>query len=85
MEKRKYDNWMIKCKLCDFEWETSYRKVAENPECPRCGYKICQVKKIDPEIIKKRGKIIGFVEYDPIKDEFGDVWNIEKDGKYHKL
>ena len=28
---------------------------------------------------------IGFVEYDPIKDEYGDVYDVEEDSTFRKV
>jgi len=82
--KNEYDEWVITCNLCEFEWEVHYEEESLNPECLRCGCKKCKVIKEDPEIVKKRGRVIGCVEYDPIKDEFGDVFDRGEDDKFHK-
>lgn len=84
MKKEECDVWLITCKLCNWEWEAYSKKIAENPECPKCGYKKCNVKKVDPALVRKQGEIIGFVEYDPIRDEVGNVWDKAEDGKFRK-
>jgi hypothetical protein len=79
-----YDEWQITCQLCEYEWEVYTKKQIKNLVCPRCGYMQCSIIKEDSGVVKKRGKIIGFVEYDPIKEECGAVYDVDEDGNMHK-
>lgn len=78
------DEWLITCQHCDYQWYVYSEKETKNLECPRCGYNRCSILKEDPELVKKRGRIIGYVEYDPIKDEFGDCYDVDEEGNMHK-
>jgi len=78
------DEWLITGQLCEYQWPEYSKEETKNLECPRCGCNRCSVLKEDPELVKKRGRIIAFVEYDPIKDEIGDCYDVDEDGTIHE-
>ena len=69
----KYDTWSITCKLCDWQWETCSRIMAHNPKCNQCGSTDCIVEENEIITVKKQGKIITEVGYDPTRDDFGEI------------
>ena len=77
-EMGKYDTWSITCKLCDWQWETRSHVIAQNPKCKICGSIDCIVEKSEFVTIKKHGKIITEIGFDPRHDASGelrkDVW-----------
>ena len=62
----KYDTWSITCKLCDWQWETCSQIMAQKPKCKICGSTDCIVEKNDLITIKKQGKIITDIGFDPM-------------------
>ena len=85
VKEKTYDEWLITCELCDYQWEVNFKEETVEPECPRCGFEKCSIFKIDPEIVKRRGEIIGFVECDPITGKFGYCYEKTKDGEFLRL
>ena len=77
-EMGKYDTWSITCKLCEWQWETRSQVIAQNPICKICGSIDCVVEKNEFVTIKKHGKIITEIGFDPLHDASGklrkDVW-----------
>jgi len=69
----KYDTWSITCKLCDWQWETCSRVMAQNPKCRICGSADCIVEKNDLITIKKHGKILTEIGCVPTRDESGEL------------
>ena len=65
----KFDTWSIKCRLCDWEWETKSSIMAHNPRCNRCGSLNCDVIKKELIAIKKQGKFIDNFEFDILKND----------------
>jgi len=77
-EMGKYDTWSITCKLCEWQWETRSHVIAQNPKCKICGSIDCDVENTEFVTIKKHGKIITEIGFDPMHDASGelrkDVW-----------
>jgi len=69
----KFDTWSIKCKLCDWKWDTCSSVIAHNPKCNRCGSTDCIVEKKEFISIKKKGKIIADLGVDPLEEVSGEL------------
>ena len=82
----KYDTWSITCKLCDWQWETCSRVMAQNPKCRICGSADCIVEKSELITIKKQGKTITEIGYEPLHDDIGIIngENLEKKSNFEK-
>ena len=76
----KYDLWSIKCKLCDWQWETTSKGETKDAKCRQCGSRDLIIEKNSLKMIKKEGKFITEFGYAPLRDEFGGILN-ETEGK----
>ena len=69
----KFDTWTITCNLCEWSWETCSTIMAKNPKCPKCNSIKCKVEKNEFVTIKKQGKIIDELGFQPNIDIFGKI------------
>ena len=69
----KYDLWSIKCKLCDWQWETPSEEKTKDAKCRQCGSRDLIIEKSSLKMIKKDGKFVTEFGYAPLRDEFGAV------------
>ncbi len=74
----KYAAWIITCNKCGWEWETVSKNMIKEPRCYHCGSTSCSVRQTQVKPIKKAGKIITDIAYDPHKhaggEIQGDIW-----------
>lgn len=69
----RFENWSIKCNLCDWQWETYSKVIAQKPKCPNCGSLSCTVEKNELITIKKEGKIIDEIILNKKDIEIGEI------------
>jgi len=55
---RKFELLALKCRMCDWQWETTPQDKAENILCEQCGSNDIFIEKQNLQMLKKNGKFL---------------------------